>query len=101
MSDFDARIIMIWIAVITPLLAAAIYAVGRAGQTDAEPLPKSYVRNVLILAAAGPINFAIWLLHNQWADRSGPGSVYGIILAAIVFIAAGFATGLFARLRNR
>lgn len=101
MTDLDVRNIMIWIAAITPPLALAVYLVGRAGQPQGEPLPRAYIRTAIILAAAGPVNLLLWFFHDKWAAYTGPGSVFGYVAAAIVFIVAGFATGLFARLRKK
>lgn len=101
MTDLDVRNIMIWIAAVTPPLALAIYAVMRAGQPAGQPLPRRYARTVIILAAAGPVNLLLWFFHDKWAAYTGPGSVFGYVAAAVVFIVAGFATGFFARLRHR
>lgn len=98
MTDIALRNIMIWIAVITPPLALAIYLVLRAGQPEGEPPQRNYMRSAIILAAAGPLNLVLWFFHDKWSAYTGPGSVFGYVAAAIVFIIAGFATGLFARL---
>lgn len=101
MTDLDVRNIMIWIAAITPPLALAVYLIGRAGQPEGEPLPRHYSRMAIVLAAAGPVNLLLWFFHDNWAAYTGPGSVFGYVAAAIVFVVVGFATGLFARLRKK
>lgn len=98
----ELRNIMIGIALATPILALVIVFITRssAARSD-EPLPPKIRSNALILAVAGPLNLAVWLLFNAWHNQHGPGSVHGIVAAAIMFIAAGLATGFFARLFRR
>lgn len=91
--------VMIGIAIATPILGVLILLIGRAGAAGSdEPMPPSMKRNAIILAVAGPANLLLWWAYNAWHTSQGPGSAFGIVLAAIVFIVAGLATGLFARL---
>lgn len=89
---------MYLLAILTPVLAAMIYGARRIGRL---PGPGPALWKVAVLGAAGPVNLLAWLLLNGWLDRIGHRSVIGYVLAAVVFVVAGFATGWFSRRRSR
>lgn len=98
-------IVFIIIAVVTPVVALAAWLALRrtqaqSGEPTPPPVPKKTRRNLGILALAGPVNLLVWFLFNGWLDRTGSRSVVGYVLAALVFVIAGYATGFFSRLRQ-
>ena len=100
MEIADADRLMFLLAVATPALALLARGVlGHAAQHAGEPLTLVARRNIWILATAGPASLGLWWVFNRWLDTIGHRSVAGYILAALTFIAAGFATGFFSRLR--
>ena len=95
MEETTLRNLMILIAVATPLLAGMSDGVARRAAAGERPTPRRMRRNLWILAAAGPVNLALRLLLNGWLDRMENRSAIGYVLAAVVFVAVGFATGWF------
>jgi uncharacterized membrane protein len=86
---------MIILAVATPVLAVLLIVFARAGLVSMPPRSR-----LVILLLAGPLNLALWYLFNHYLDSTGHRSVFGILLAAVVFIAVGFGAG-FLRARAR
>lgn len=96
------RTIMIVVAVLTVIVGGTLLIVGHwAAREGGEPMPRSMRRNTLILTAAGPVNLLVWYLFNGLIEGIGARSVVGYVLAALVFIGAGFSTGFFGRVRER
>lgn len=98
---FQVELIMLVLALLTPLLGVAVWRFYRheMARRGIEMTP-SLVRNIWILTFAGPVNLLAWKLLNQDLDRFGGNSLPAYALAAVVFIAAGFLTGFFSRLRQ-
>ncbi len=102
MNDVDLRAIMIGLALATPLLALLIYSAMTASARMSEtPPPERLRRNALLLAAAGPLALALWWLLNVGLASRPPGSIAAYVIAALVFIVAGFATGFFSRILGK
>lgn len=100
MNDFTVDRSMIIIALATFVVGLLILWAGYStGQTAGQPMPRSMKRNALILTFAGPIALVLWYLLNGLLRGVGYRSVIGYVLAALVFIGGGFATGFFSRLR--
>jgi hypothetical protein len=94
--------IMIVLAVATPVVGACMLIMGRIGaRQSGAPMPPAMRRAGLLLLIAGPLNLLAWLLFNRWLDAIGYRSVIGYILAAAVFLALGWTTGAFSRVRER
>ncbi|HPK03171.1 MAG TPA: hypothetical protein PLS90_12015 [Candidatus Sumerlaeota bacterium] len=93
----DAAQLMRIIACATPIVALCGWIVLRGERRPDWPKTR---RNLVILGLAGPVNLAGWWIFNGWLDRAGWRSVHAYIIAFIVFIVAGFATGFFSRLRR-
>lgn len=101
MQEVSVRTVMFIVAVATPLLALLIVTVGRAALTGEEAtMNRRTQRNIWILALAGPANLGLWYLLNGLLAGVGSRSVIGYVLAALVFVLGGFATGFFSRLRG-
>lgn len=79
---------MIGIAFATPLLALMLVLAARAGRITMPPKSR-----IVILLMAGPLNLVLWVVFQRYLDGVGNRSVYGIILAVVVFIAVGFGAG--------
>lgn len=91
--------VFIIIALLTPLIACVGWLAVRRAPAEPGAVPLAKVRrNLLILALAGPLNLLLWLIVNGWLDQVGSRSVIGYVLAAVVFLAGGFATGFLPRL---
>ena len=102
MEESVVRNVMIILSLATPLVAGLFALAARASAVQSgEPLPRRLRRNIWILAAAGPVNLALWLLLNGILAGTGFRSVMGYALAALVFLAGGVATGFFSRLLSR
>ncbi|MCL5269752.1 MAG: hypothetical protein M1457_04190 [bacterium] len=98
MDDLAIRNIWIIIAVATPVLATLIGLAGHwAAAQEGGRMSRRLRRNCLILFLAGPANLVLWLLFNDALDAVGYRSVLGIVVAAVVFVAAGLGTGFFSR----
>jgi hypothetical protein len=102
MQEAAVRTIMIALAVITPVVGLLVLLLGRWAETlDGKAMTRQMRRNVWILILAGPVNLAAWFAFNGLLEGVGSRSVIGYVLAAVVFIAAGFGTGYFSRRRGR
>lgn len=88
---------MVGLAVATPLLAVLLILFARAGIVTMPPRSR-----IVILLLAGPANLALWYFFNHYLRVTGHRSVFGILLAAIVFVVVGFGAGfLRGRIRER
>jgi hypothetical protein len=102
MQETSVSNIMIVVAVATFVVGLLALGIGRMTATQAdEPMPAGMRRNALLLTLAGPLALGLWFLFNRVLEGTGYRSAVGYALAALVFIAGGFMTGLFARLTAR
>lgn len=97
MEHQDIGNVMILLALVTPGLALLIGYGLRRSVEEGGPSTSRLRRNVWILGAAGPANLLLWLALNGLLDGWGWRSVIGYVLAAVTFVAAGFATGFLGR----
>lgn len=81
---------MILIAVATPALVVLATVLARIGTIT--PLRRS---RLIILFFAGPANLVLWFAFNGYLDRVGHRSIFGLALAAVIFIGLGFGLGIF------
>mgnify|MGYP001470837999 CR=1 FL=1 len=89
------------IAMLTPVIAFVGWlVVGHGASGNNEVSSKKIHRNLILLALAGPVNLLLWYVVNGWLKGVGSRSVIGYVLAAMVFLVAGYATGFFGRLRR-
>lgn len=102
MEDADLQRVMILLAIATPVVAASGAIVSRiAANAIGEAVTRRRRRNLWLVGLAGPVACLLWFILNVWLEWSGPGSIMGYGLAALVFVAAGFATGFFSRMGLR
>lgn len=102
MEEPDVNRAMMLIAISTVVVGALILTVGKITAEDAEiPFSPKMKRNAIILMLAGPVSWGLWHAFNGLLQGVGYRSVVGYVLAAVVFVGAGFLTGLFSRLWGR
>jgi drug/metabolite transporter (DMT)-like permease len=101
MDETVTRNVMILAAIATPVVAALIFGFSRWAAEDSRSTfsPKTR-RLVWILALAGPLNLLLWQVRKGGLNSFGGDSAMGWILAAMVFIVAGYASGWFRRSRR-
>ena len=94
MIDGDALTAMLALAVATPLIALLAWqAHCRACEAAETPPAPRTRRNLIVLACAGPLNLALWCVLKLWLKHEPLSDAAVCALAALVFIAASFATG--------
>lgn len=92
MEDPSIQPLMIALAVATPVLAGLIHLYARTGAIGS--LRKG---RLVLLALAGPLNLAVWLLLNERLERLESRSAIGALLAVVVFVTLGFGFGFLRR----
>jgi uncharacterized BrkB/YihY/UPF0761 family membrane protein len=88
MEDPSFQVLMIALAVATPVLAGLIHLYAKSGAMR----PPRRGR-VLLLALAGPVNLLFSMLLNPRLEPIRSTSMIGIVLAGIVFVIVGFGFG--------
>lgn len=93
MQDPSFQVLMIALALATPVLAGLIHVYAKTGA-----LSSIRKGRLLLLALAGPVNLMISILMSPHREKSGAMSWIGISLAAAVFITVGFGFGFLQRM---
>ncbi|GEM_PF-3108314 len=96
MTVENVDLLMILVAVATPALAALIAFLARWGPLRRSPGPT----RLILLAAAGPANLAVWWGFDRFLDRVGSNSVWALGGAALAVLAASWLAGHWASARS-
>lgn len=84
------------LAIATPIIAIAIWTTAsHAAEASQQPLPGRFNTKLLLLGLSGPISLLLWWI--QETTSLGLKDEAGYLIAALIFIAAGYATGWLGR----